>query len=101
MFANGFHSTGSRAVSPGPGPIGPHLLARTATPPTYRPALAAPFPGGRDGWHGRAVPHPRSPPGSDAGKFITRRFGLEEFRPAYDTFSRAGETGILRVVLSR
>jgi alcohol dehydrogenase len=37
----------------------------------------------------------------DASKFITHRFSLEEFGPAYDTFSRAADTGALKVVLSR
>jgi alcohol dehydrogenase len=37
----------------------------------------------------------------DAGKFITHRFGLDEFDLAYDTFSRAADTGALKVVLSR
>jgi alcohol dehydrogenase len=35
------------------------------------------------------------------GKFITHRFGLDEFEQAYDVFSRAAETGALKVVLSR
>jgi alcohol dehydrogenase len=33
--------------------------------------------------------------------FVTHRFPLDEFPDAYDTFSRAGETGALKVVLSR
>jgi alcohol dehydrogenase len=37
----------------------------------------------------------------DTGRFITHRFALEEFERAYDTFGRAGETGSLKVVLSR
>jgi alcohol dehydrogenase len=37
----------------------------------------------------------------DAGRFITHRFGLDEFPDAYDVFSNAGETGALKVVLSR
>jgi alcohol dehydrogenase len=37
----------------------------------------------------------------DAKRFITHRFGLEEFDKAYDVFARAGETGALKVVLSR
>jgi alcohol dehydrogenase len=37
----------------------------------------------------------------DAGKFITHRFALDEFGQAYDTFSRAADTGALKVVLSR
>ncbi|MDX1620408.1 MAG: zinc-dependent alcohol dehydrogenase family protein [Nitriliruptorales bacterium] len=37
----------------------------------------------------------------DAGAFITHRFGMDEFLDAYDVFSRAGETGALKVVLTR
>jgi alcohol dehydrogenase len=37
----------------------------------------------------------------DAARFVTHRFGLEEFLDAYDVFGRAGETGALKVVLSR
>jgi len=37
----------------------------------------------------------------DARKFITHHFGLDEFDAAYDVFARAGETGALKVVLSR
>jgi alcohol dehydrogenase len=37
----------------------------------------------------------------DAGRFITHRFSLDEFGDAYDVFSRAAETGALKVVLSR
>ena len=37
----------------------------------------------------------------DSGRFITHRFGLDEFDEAYDVFARAGETGALKVVLSR
>jgi alcohol dehydrogenase len=37
----------------------------------------------------------------DAGKFITHRFGLDEFDQAYYVFGRAAETGALKVVLSR
>jgi alcohol dehydrogenase len=37
----------------------------------------------------------------EPARFITHRFGLEEFIDAYDVFSRAGETGALKVVLSR
>ena len=37
----------------------------------------------------------------DAGKFITHHFGLDEFMSAYDVFSRAGETGALKVVITR
>jgi alcohol dehydrogenase len=37
----------------------------------------------------------------DAAKFVTHRFALDEFVDAYDVFSRAGDTGALKVVLSR
>jgi len=37
----------------------------------------------------------------DTGKFVTHRFRLDEFDTAYDVFTRAGETGALKVVLSR
>ena len=37
----------------------------------------------------------------DAGRFVTHRFGFDEFPEAYDMFSRAGETGALKVVLGR
>jgi alcohol dehydrogenase len=37
----------------------------------------------------------------DVGRFITHRFSLEDFLKAYDTFSRAGETGALKVALAR
>jgi alcohol dehydrogenase len=37
----------------------------------------------------------------DAGRFITHRFGLEEFDQAYDVFTRAADTGALKVVLTR
>jgi alcohol dehydrogenase len=37
----------------------------------------------------------------DARRFITHRFSLDEFGEAYDVFARAGETGALKVVLSR
>jgi alcohol dehydrogenase len=37
----------------------------------------------------------------DARRFVTHRFGFDEFMQAYDVFSRAGETGALKVVLSR
>ncbi|HTT54576.1 MAG TPA: zinc-dependent alcohol dehydrogenase family protein [Streptosporangiaceae bacterium] len=37
----------------------------------------------------------------DATKFITHRFGLDEFDQAYDVFGRAADTGALKVVLSR
>jgi threonine dehydrogenase-like Zn-dependent dehydrogenase len=34
------------------------------------------------------------------GRFVTRRYPMEGFLEAYDT-SRAGETGALKVVLTR
>lgn len=37
----------------------------------------------------------------DTRKFVTHRFGLDEFPDAYDVFTRAGDTGALKVVLSR
>ncbi|MEP7020527.1 MAG: zinc-dependent alcohol dehydrogenase family protein [Pseudonocardiales bacterium] len=37
----------------------------------------------------------------DAQRFITHRFGFDEFIEAYDVFSRASETGALKVVISR
>jgi alcohol dehydrogenase len=37
----------------------------------------------------------------DARRFVTHRFSFGEFIEAYDVFSRAGETGALKVVLSR
>jgi alcohol dehydrogenase len=37
----------------------------------------------------------------DAQRFVTHHFGFDDFMEAYDVFSRAGETGALKVVLSR
>jgi alcohol dehydrogenase len=37
----------------------------------------------------------------EAGRFVTHRFDLDEFDAAYDVFSRAGDTGALKVVLTR
>jgi alcohol dehydrogenase len=37
----------------------------------------------------------------DVGRFVTHRFALDDFIEAYDTFSKAAETGALKVVLSR
>jgi len=37
----------------------------------------------------------------DVGRFVTHRFAMAEFEEAYDTFSRASETGALKVVLTR
>ncbi len=37
----------------------------------------------------------------DAGRFVTHHFGLDQFEEAYDVFARAGDTGALKVVLTR
>ena len=37
----------------------------------------------------------------DAQHFVTHHFGFDDFMQAYDVFSRAGETGALKVVLTR
>ncbi len=37
----------------------------------------------------------------DAGRFVTHRFDLDEFEAAYDVFTRAADTGALKVVLTR
>jgi len=37
----------------------------------------------------------------DSARFVTHRFGLQEFPKAYDVFGRAADTGALKVVLSR
>jgi alcohol dehydrogenase len=37
----------------------------------------------------------------DAKRFITHRFGLDEFEEAYDVFANAADNGALKVVLSR
>lgn len=37
----------------------------------------------------------------DAARFVTHHFELDEFVAAYDVFRRAGETGALKVVLTR
>ena len=37
----------------------------------------------------------------DAARFVTQHLGLQEMETAYDVFSRAGETGALKVVLTR
>ena len=37
----------------------------------------------------------------DATRFVTHHFALDEFMEAYDVFSRAGDTGALKVVLTR
>jgi alcohol dehydrogenase len=35
------------------------------------------------------------------GQFVTHHFRLDQFEEAYDVFARAGETGALKVVLTR
>ena len=37
----------------------------------------------------------------DAGRLATHHFLLDQFEEAYDVFSRAGDTGALKVVLTR
>jgi len=37
----------------------------------------------------------------DAGRFATHHFALDQFMEAYDVYSRAAETGAVKVVLSR
>jgi alcohol dehydrogenase len=37
----------------------------------------------------------------DAGRFATHHFGLDEFMEAYDVYSRAADTGAVKVVLTR
>ncbi|GAB3843935.1 zinc-dependent alcohol dehydrogenase family protein [Dactylosporangium cerinum] len=37
----------------------------------------------------------------DAQRFVTHRFGFDDFLHAYDVFANAGDTGALKVVLSR
>jgi alcohol dehydrogenase len=37
----------------------------------------------------------------DPSRFVTHHFTLDQFVDAYDVFSRAGETGALKVVLTR
>ncbi len=37
----------------------------------------------------------------DAARFVTHHFTLDQFEEAYDVFARAGETGALKVVLTR
>ena len=37
----------------------------------------------------------------DAGRFVTHHFALADFAEAYEVFAKAGETGALKVVLSR
>ncbi len=37
----------------------------------------------------------------DAGQFVTHHFAMADFMEAYDVFARAGDTGALKVVLTR
>jgi alcohol dehydrogenase len=37
----------------------------------------------------------------DAGRFVTHRFGMDDFEQAYDIFGDAGSNGALKVVLTR
>jgi alcohol dehydrogenase len=37
----------------------------------------------------------------DSARFVTHRFGIDEFLEAYDVFGRPGETGALKVALTR
>src|SRR5690348_6494306 len=37
----------------------------------------------------------------DAHRFVTHHFAMDEFMDAYDVFARAGETGALKVVITR
>ncbi len=37
----------------------------------------------------------------DAGRFATHHFRMDDFLDAYDVFARAGETGALKVVVTR
>ncbi len=37
----------------------------------------------------------------DAGRFVTHHFALDDFMDAYEVFGNAGQTGALKVVLSR
>jgi alcohol dehydrogenase len=37
----------------------------------------------------------------DSAKFVTHRFGMDEFLDAYEVFTKAGETGALKVAISR
>jgi alcohol dehydrogenase len=37
----------------------------------------------------------------DAGRFATHHFGLDDFMEAYDVFSRAADSGAVKVVISR
>jgi alcohol dehydrogenase len=37
----------------------------------------------------------------DAAKFVTHHFALDDMMEAYDVFARAGETGALKVVMTK
>jgi alcohol dehydrogenase len=37
----------------------------------------------------------------DATQFITHHFALDDITSAYDTFSRAADTGAIKVVMTR
>jgi alcohol dehydrogenase len=37
----------------------------------------------------------------DAGRFVTHHFTMDQFMEAYDVFARAGDTGALKVVVTR
>jgi alcohol dehydrogenase len=37
----------------------------------------------------------------DVGRFVTHRFGFDDFLAAYDTFANASETGAMKVAISR
>ena len=37
----------------------------------------------------------------DAARFVTHHFAMDDFMEAYDVFARAGETGALKIVLTR
>jgi alcohol dehydrogenase len=37
----------------------------------------------------------------DAQRFVTHHFAFDEFMDAYDVFARSGETGALKVLVTR
>ena len=37
----------------------------------------------------------------ESARFVTHRFDMDKFLDAYDVFARAGETGALKVAISR
>jgi alcohol dehydrogenase len=92
----------------GAGPIG---LAAMATAGLHGAATVVaidPDEGRLAKSHGFGATHTVNPSNPDwmaevlpADKFATHHFGLEQIMAAYDTFSRAAETGALKVVLSR